>query len=361
MAKLASDVSKSWFAVLNNPAEHGYMGTPQEVCEKLRDEWVGDSKTRSGAWAYCVTAAGLHHIHMVLEDTVSMRFSQVKKSYAAGMHFEATKGNKKQAEDYINKRPPFEEKGEKVLHICYVGEIKGAQGKRSDLAEIAAMLNAGMTPSQIMAENFAYRRYERMIRSAFFDKRKRETPVKRDVQVHYLVGESGSGKSYIYVQLCEEHGEDDCYIVSDYEGGGFDSYQGERHLILDELKGQVPFSSLLQLLDCYKMQIHARYSNVLSLWLHVYITSVFPPEELYQKMVEETKRGRDKQQQLFRRITDITYCFVDAAGQYQRFTIPMSEYINYDELKASAAEHIGAPSSESPQFVELDNDDALPF
>ena len=84
---MSAEVSKSWFAVLNNPAERGYTGTPQEICEQLRDEWIRDSTTRSGAWAYCVSAAGLHHIHMVLEDKVAMRFSMVKKSYAEGDAF----------------------------------------------------------------------------------------------------------------------------------------------------------------------------------------------------------------------------------------------------------------------------------
>ena len=76
---MGESVTKSWFAVLNNPCEHGYSGTPQEICEQLRDEWVGTSTTRTGAWAYCISALGLHHIHMVLEDVVAMRFSVIKK------------------------------------------------------------------------------------------------------------------------------------------------------------------------------------------------------------------------------------------------------------------------------------------
>ena len=65
------------------------------------------------------------------------------------------------------------------------------------------------------------------------------------------------------------------------------------------LRGRVPFSPVkifLQILDGYKIQVHARYSNIYALWTEVYITSVFPPEELYKKMVEESARGLDKQQ-----------------------------------------------------------------
>lgn len=53
-------------------------------------------------------------------------------------------------------------------------------------------------------------------------------------------------------------------------------------------------------------------------------------------MVEEDIQGRDKQKQLMRRITDITYCFIDENGAYQKHTIPMSEYKGYDALKAQA-------------------------
>lgn len=88
-------VTKSWFAVLNNPAEHGYAGTPEEVCSRLRDEWLIGGTERTGAWAFCVSADGLPHVHMVLEDVKAMRFSAVKMSYAAGAHFEVTKGTKK--------------------------------------------------------------------------------------------------------------------------------------------------------------------------------------------------------------------------------------------------------------------------
>lgn len=83
---MAQDVTRSWFAVFNNPQDRGYEGTPQQICEQLRDEWIGDSTTRSGAWAHCVSADKLHHVHMILEDAVAMRFSVVKKTYAIGVH-----------------------------------------------------------------------------------------------------------------------------------------------------------------------------------------------------------------------------------------------------------------------------------
>jgi hypothetical protein len=371
VTRLADTTSKSWFAVFDNPEAHGYAGSPQQICERLRDEWITGSTSRSGAWAYCISAGGLRHVHMVLEDKITMRFSRVKKSYALGMHFQPTKGKKSEAEAYITKQPPYDEKGEEVVYIVRHGTIAGAQGKRNDLEEIADMLDSGMNPEEIMQACFAYRRYERMIKSAYFAKRFLDTPIVREVAVHFLVGETGSGKSYSYVQLCEELGEDNLYFLSDYENGGFDFYSGQKHLFMDEYKGQLRFSTLLQITDVYRTQLHARYSNVYCLWDSVYITSVYPPEALYERMVAEDVRGIDKQQQLFRRITDITYCFIDSAGEYQRFTIPMSDYIDYEELRNRAHEahdnlikleepHEQLPLPENFELLDEDFDD-LPF
>lgn len=243
---MAQDVTRSWFAVLNNPQDHGYEGTPQAICEQLRDEWIGDSTTRSGAWAYCVSADNLPHVHMVLEDAVAMRFSVVKKSYAIGCHLEPTRGSKRQAEDYINKRHPYDEKGEEVVCIVRTGTIMGAPGKRNDLETIGALLEDGLNPQQIMDNNFSFRRHEKEIRSAYFRKLWKETPPIREVRVHLFVGSSGSGKTHKYVELCEEVGEDDICLVTDYSiNGGMDHYSGESILFLDEFKGQYSYSTYL--------------------------------------------------------------------------------------------------------------------
>lgn len=85
MGELKDTVTRSWFAVFNNPKEHGYDGTPLEVIERLRDEWVSpEHPERTGAWMYCISADGLHHVHMVLEDTKPMRFSVIKKAMLSG-------------------------------------------------------------------------------------------------------------------------------------------------------------------------------------------------------------------------------------------------------------------------------------
>ena len=350
--------SRSWFIVFNNPENHGYSGEPEEILNQLRDEWIGDSTTRTGMWAYCISAEGLRHVHMVLED-VSIRFSTVKKAFPTA-HLEPTLGSKKEAEDYIYKRGKFAEKGEEILCVVKSGEIQGNQGQRSDLKILQALIDEGKKPEEIFEMDFAFRRYERMVREAFFQKRKKEVPPKRDVHVHLLVGQPGSGKSYTYVDLCEEYGEDEVYFMTDYaQNGGFDHYAAEKILFMDEYKAQFPYGVLLTVLDGYKAQLHARYGNVWSLWSDVYITTVFSPESLYEMTVPESRRTMDSYAQFRRRIEDITYCCKTADGEFKKYTIPMSKYKSWDSFKEEAIQTISKPLEQLA--IQMPEGGELPF
>lgn len=330
---MASDVSKSWFCVMANPSSHGYDGTPTEITDKILQEWIENNPTRTGAVAYCISADGLEHLHLVLEDTKAMRFSTIKKAFPS-MHIEPTKGNKEQAEDYIHKRGKFEEKGERVIYIAQHGEIKGSQGARRDLSIIDDLIEQGKTPNEIMSLNIMYRKYEKMIKDAYFDKRCKETPFLRDVRVVWHVGESGSGKTYSVMNLIEEKGEDNVYFISDYEGGGLDKYAGESILFLDEFRGQIRYSTLLGMLQGYKQQFHARYTNIVGLWNEVHISTVLPPEEVYKNMVSDN-RNVDTIKQLMRRINIIIYHWKENDA-FESFEMPINKYKNYEDLKLRA-------------------------
>jgi hypothetical protein len=321
-------VTKSWFCVFANPEEHGFAGEPHEIVEKIIEVWMADNPQRTCAVNYCVSEDGLKHCHAVFEDTKAMRFTAVKKLFPS-MHIEPTKGNKDQAEDYINKRGKWEEKGEIIVYMNRHGEIKGCQGQRNDLEVIEELLNQGKTPNEIMAMSLGCRRYEKYVRDAYYQKRASETPIKRDITVYWHVGASGSGKSYEIVRLCEENKEENVYLVSDYEHG-FYKYNGEPILFMDEFRGQMRYALLLSLLDGYKVQVPCRYSNVYSLWNEVHITSVLAPEHVYQNMVQE-HRAYDTIDQLKRRISFIDYHYIKD-GEYKKLEVPIKEYQGYAAL-----------------------------
>lgn len=309
--------SRSWFCVLNNPVEHypELAGkTPQEVCEFLAVRWVGDSETRSGAWVYCVSAEGLHHIHMVLENPSKSRFSAVKNAYPVA-HIECTRGNKTQVEDYIYKRGAFEEKGEQVLYTHLVGEIVGnQQGRRNDLNQYKTMIeNDGLTPSDILDMDANNYRYESYINKIYYKKRLRETPHFRDVVVYWHFGGTRTGKSYESVKYIEKYGRDRVAFISASSGGKFpfDNYVSQEYLFIDELRADsafFDFATILSIFDGYTVDVHARYQNKLMLWKEVHVTTPLMPYEMYEYMA---KQKYDKMAQLYRRIDYYVYHWVE--------------------------------------------------
>lgn len=325
---------RSWFCVFNNPQKHYGELSPEQIAEKALEDWISDKPTRTGAVAYCISADGLIHLHMVLEDSNKARFSAIKKIFPPA-HLKPTKGNREQAENYIQKKGKWEEKGEQVLYIARHGEIKGRQGQRKDMEVIGDLIESGKTPEEIMLMNFSYRRYSSMIREACLQRKIADTPNYRNVNVIWHVGDSGSGKSYDRILLEEIYGSNNVYVVTDYKNG-FDRYQGEPILFLDELRpGSFRYSILLGILDKYKIQVSARYSNVYSLWEEVHITSPYAPEQLYKEMVLDADRDIETYEQLRRRISFVVYHWKES-GEYKRFQVPMEQYSSYSFLRLQA-------------------------
>lgn len=328
--------------------------TEQEICDTVLNIWVNSKPGRIGAVTYCVSENGFHHLHMVLEvvnsDSDRFTYNQVQKLYGKKFHIEPTRGSKQEAEDYIYKRGKYMEKGEQVLAMAQIGEIKGCQGKRTDIQEIEDMINKGMTPEEIMDCSFKYRRHYKSIKDAYYRKRYKETPFVRDVEVIYHVGLSESGKTYACNKLIENIGEENVYFVSEYENGWIDKYNGQPVLWLDELVNQIPYERLKTLMDKYKNQIHGRYTNVYSLWSSLHITSIYPPEELYNLLVPFGERRRNSYYQLQRRITTVIYHYRDSKGNYCEYSQPMTEYTDFETIKYLAENKVKpAPGG----FVEV--------
>ena len=351
--KDTNTTSRSWFCTFANPEEHGFPGTPAEIVNDVIAKWIEGNPQRTCAVAYCISADGFKHLHAVLEDVQPIRFSKIKKVFPS-MNIQPTKGNKEQAEAYINKKPPFDEDGEQVIYTNRYGEIKGKQGQRRDLDILEELINKGLTPDEIFDMSLSYRKYDKYVRDAYYRKRIKETPILRDLRVYWHWGESGTGKSYTYVQLAEKYGEENIYFVGEYEKG-FDKYNGEPILILDEFRGQVKYEQLLSLLSGYKVQIHARYTNIYSLWDEVHITSVFPPDVLYESMVQNFRKI-DSYTQLLRRLTFIVYHYKSEAGEYKTHEMPTADYVNHMQQK-----QLAQPELAKEAFLPLPQNTLMPF
>lgn len=356
--------SRAWIATIQiaNMEKAGLKKEEYEIPEKLADflcrTWAESGKDRISGVAVCVSEKGLYHAHMALYGNLTTLKNVAKIMYDA--HIEPQLGGKQELKKYLLKEPPYEEKGEHVLYSTGMDNIQENKGKRSDLDEISDLLEKGYTPSEILAEQFSYRKYEKMIKSAFVDKRIKDTPLIKDKKCIWIVGDSGTGKTYCYYQMCEKYGSENIYLATDFDNGGLDYYieQGcPPILFLDEFKGNIRYSQLLVMLDKYsRSQIHCRYVNTYCLWTTVVITSIFPPDEVYSSMVDDDKKDRDKIDQLLRRLDVIEYRY-KSNGEYKTFSIPASEYTDYEELKYRALSN----EQGNKEYVCMNNAEDIPF
>lgn len=339
--------SRSWFCVLNNPAKiFGEDTSPSDMVDMAINLWIKDKPQRTCAVNYEIGDNGTPHMHMVLEDPSKSRFTAVQKLFPS-IHIERTRGSKEQAEDYINKRGRFEEKGHTVvIPAVYHGSIKASQGIRNDLQIIEELIEQGKKPSEITSLSISFMKHETLIKKCFFQKRFSEIPLHRKVTVYWHVGDSGSGKTYSYIKLMKDHPED-VYLFNDYDGSGFDLYEGQSILFMDEFKGNIRFQLLLNLLDSYKIQLHCRYTNSYALWDEVHISSIYPPEEAYRFMVDIENQNKDPITQLLRRIDTIVYHYKNN-DKYMTYSVSSTNYTDYQQLKDEATKDIFISIESSP-------------
>lgn len=305
----------------------------KEILDTICNRFNESGKERYCSGTACVSANDGFHLHLGAYCPKKVKPRVVAKMLG-NAHIEPQRGKKEELLDYILKRgEKWKDKQEDILYQSEdMSGIVGHQGSRNDLGQIEEFLLEGYTPSEILAEKFAYRKYDKMIKEAYFQKRAAETPFMRDVYVEWHCGESGSGKTYFAQDLIDTYGEEEVYFVTDYESGGMDKYNGQKILFLDEFRGQIRFSTLLSMLDKYKAQVHSRFTNIVGLWTKVYITSPLPPEQVYKKMVNADDRENDSMKQLFRRINTIVYHWKDG-DNYREYRQDMKEYRRYEELK----------------------------
>ena len=185
-----------------------------------------------------------------------------------------------------------------------------------------------------------------MIKAHYLQLRIKALPLVKQMKNEYHFGASGSGKTYTYIRLCEKYSTDEVYLCNDYansgsSGGGFDFYTNNpaKVIVLDEFRGGIPFSNLLSMLDVYsRNQQHARYQNTYALWESVIICSIYPPEEVYKFMVEDTQRNVDSIRQFMRRLNKIVYHFKDKEGKFRTYTMQASNYKNAQDIRSRAYE-----------------------
>lgn len=202
-----------------------------------------------------------------------------------GAHWEQARGSPEQNRDYCHKDFDFEE----------YGELPN-QGKRTDLKQLAEkILSGGLTVQQIRQEDpGSYHHYGRTLEKLEDDyaRKLRRTTQTRGTWIH---GPTGTGKSH---RAFDGFDPGSHYVHPLDDKGWWDGYTGQRIVILEDFRGELPYNQLLRILDKYPYSVPRRSRQPIPFVAEqVIITSSLSPQEVYHR-----RNDQDSIEQLLRRI-----------------------------------------------------------
>lgn len=289
--------SKYWCFTLNNWTEE-----EADKIEALR-EIDGISYIVAG---YEIGAEGTPHIQGYVEFEKKKRMTAVKKILSDRCHMEMRRRPADRASNYCKKGD--QDKNEwKELHEEGPNFGKNAsfwewgtisepeQGARKDLRELCeGILSGDKSVDEIcVSDPWMFHLYGRTLNKAE-DLMMRKLFRTKMTQGIWLHGETGGGKSHAAFKDFHP----DTHYVWPNDGKWWDSYKQQEVVIINDFRGEIPYNTLLQLLDKWPMNVARRNREPMPfLSKKIIITSSLPPHAVYNRRQEE-----DNIAQLLRRI-----------------------------------------------------------
>lgn len=252
---------------------------------------------------------GTPHIqaYVALTRNNKKRWAGWKKAIPRA-HFEVRQGSEKRASDYCKKGEQPKDEWEKYHEMgptfglnadvwLEVG-VLDHRGLDGTLASIARAMADGELMVQEVCQEYpeTYIRFNRgleLLEQRLVPGRCADTPK----EVHVWVGPTGCGKSLHARSLCTQP-----YVWGPHMKEWFQKYRYQKHVILEEFRGQLAFDFMLILLDRYDMQVMLKGGSVEFLADVIHITTPIHPSWWYSQ--SDMKAG-DEISQLYRRLTTV--------------------------------------------------------
>ncbi len=139
----------------------------------------------------------------------------------------------------------------------------------------------------------------------FCKRQKTEGRTERPLEVFVVYGDPGSGKSY----WARNFDKCNCWPLPDIEKGSrlnIDGYNGQRTLIIEDYEGELPYRSLLKVLDVYNADFNTKGAYDCADWRYVIITANMHPCRWYDDRKDPW--GLDIEGPLQRRIHTLIEC-----------------------------------------------------
>jgi len=230
----------------------------------------------------CPTTGRSHHQGWVYFPV--QRTSRKKVASELGnSHVEGCRGSLLQNVRYCSKGKQYIELG-----------VKPQQGLRTDLKRTVDEVVAGnVTAEEICLEDpVFYHQYGRTLHKAedIALRKKFRTEMTKGI---WYCGETGVGKSH----KAFEGFDPTTHYVFKTDGGWWDGYTGQETVIVNEFRGGIAYSELLDLVDKWPKEVRRRGREpVPFLAQKLIVTSVLRPEEVYNNLADN-----DSLAQMYRR------------------------------------------------------------
>lgn len=249
------------------------------------------------------------HLQLAIFFEKTVRPSFLKTNLPNRCHFDNRHGSVEQATSYCNPdSDKYEERkggpgfcGIKCPFIEFGTCPAFAPGKRNDLMDLKAIIDAGGSTADLFEKSFSTTvRYHKGL--SFYALVKHQHAPVRMKTVLWLWGDTGSGKSRLAAR-----------IAKDYGGGVYRKmgnnkwFDGLDHshkiVIFDDFEKStaVTFNMLLRLCDTFALLVECKGSTVAFAPELIIITSHLSPREMYEE------RSDDEYAQLARRIDAIKH------------------------------------------------------
>lgn len=259
---------RAWCFTINNWTESDYFAV-MLLAKEAKYAIVGKE----------VGEKGTPHLQGYVKLHNACAFNSIKK-YLPKAHIEVAEGSDQQNFNYCSKENNFREWGER----------SEGQGRRTDIKEITDLIKArSITIEDIMFEYpDMYLKYSRS-----FEKMFNAVAVPRTTppEVHWRWGLAGTGKTSWVIR---KHGQKNVYIKDGTMW--WDGYTQQDVILIDDFDNQIPYRTLLRILDRYTYQGQVKGGYVQINSPYIFITCEYPPYYYWQG---------NEFQQVFRRLTSV--------------------------------------------------------
>lgn len=225
------------------------------------------------------------HYHVFFRCHSSVRFTTWKKRFPTA-HKDDKKGNACECRDYVLKIGKWvnDPKAETSIKTYEEGEIPvpTKEKHQNEKEELLEQIMSGMSNMEIVKINSKYlfkMRDMDTIRMNYLSEK--YSTEYRDVKTFFIYGSTATYKtSYVYKRFNAK----DIFRIHNYQNLNslWDGYKGERCILFDEYKGQIPIEQMLILLDKFPiLNLPARYNNKIAMYDYVFFCSNTDYEKIY--------------------------------------------------------------------------------